>query len=106
VDEFVYRCDANIEIRDSIGVVLGHKKCGNKFSNTIKTDYCPVCGQQELTLIPKAFLVLWDTDEMVRAYVTERMEVRSGLDPEAHETGRKIIAKYSGKETKKLEYVI
>ncbi|NIW99144.1 MAG: hypothetical protein GWN13_13035 [Phycisphaerae bacterium] len=95
MDEYCYKCKADISvIRD--GVVVGKHKCGNKFSSTIETDICPKCGQGELVLIPKAFLVLWDTDENVRAYVTEDMEVRSGLDAEGTHIARQIILKYGG----------
>lgn len=103
-DEFVYKCNAKTEVRGSDGIILGRRPCGNKFSSTVKTDYCPKCGEKDLTLIPKAFLVLWDTDETVRAYVTEKMEIRGGLDPESHETARKIIERYS--EKKQVEYSI
>ena len=95
-DEYCYKCLADIPVVVD-GVVVKKKKCGKNFSCPTETDCCPECGNSgELKLIPKAFLVLFDTDERVRQYVTEVMEIRTGLDREEVVIAKQIIDKYSG----------
>lgn len=103
MDEHCYKCNANVSVVID-GVEVGKRPCRNKFTSTIKTDTCPKCFNKDVTLIPKAFLVLWDTNPRVRAFVTERMDIRSGLDTEGVKIAQQIIDKYGKK--KQLEYSI
>lgn len=105
MDEFCYKCKSDVPIYEN-GNVVGSHKCGNKFSSTFETDTCPKCGGKDIKLIPKAFLVLWDTNEDVRAYVTEDMEIRGGLSCEQREVAEKIIYKYGGQYAEQPEYSI
>ncbi len=93
--EYYFLCESIVET--SVEGVVSRNKCGNKFSTEDSEDVlCPLCNGGDLKSIPRAFLRLYGTNEIVRRYVTDEMVCRGGLPVAYRKVAQQIIDKYGG----------